>query len=153
MRYPLVIHHEPDSAFGVTVPDLPGCFSAGDTIDEALTFAREAILGHVHTLIETGQDVPRPRPIDEHRGNPDFQGAALWAVVEVDLSNLPGKARRINISMNERVLDVVDEFARREGETRSGLIQRAVTVYVADRRAATPATPAAKSRRAVRARR
>jgi predicted RNase H-like HicB family nuclease len=43
MRYPIAI--EPGSettAFGVVVPDLPGCFSAGDTLDEAFTGAEEA---------------------------------------------------------------------------------------------------------------
>ena len=36
MRYPVVIHKDPESDYGVTVPDLPGCFSAGETLDEAL---------------------------------------------------------------------------------------------------------------------
>jgi predicted RNase H-like HicB family nuclease len=36
MRYPVVIHKDLDSDYGVTVPDLPGCFSAGTTLDEAL---------------------------------------------------------------------------------------------------------------------
>ena len=43
MNYPIVIHKDPDTDYGVTVPDLPGCFSAGSTIDEALWMARGAI--------------------------------------------------------------------------------------------------------------
>ena len=46
MRYPIAI--EPGSemtAFGIVVPDLPGCFSAGDTLDEALAGAEEAAAG------------------------------------------------------------------------------------------------------------
>ena len=35
MRYPIVIHKDPESCYGVTVPDLPGCFSAGNTVEEA----------------------------------------------------------------------------------------------------------------------
>jgi hypothetical protein len=36
MRYPVVIHKDESSDFGVTIPDIPGCFSAGDTYDDAL---------------------------------------------------------------------------------------------------------------------
>ena len=44
MRYPIAIETGDDShAFGVVVPDLPGCFSAGDTLDEAIDNAKEAI--------------------------------------------------------------------------------------------------------------
>ena len=46
MRYPVVIHKDPDSDYGITVPDVPGCFSAGETIDEALNGAAEAIECH-----------------------------------------------------------------------------------------------------------
>ncbi len=46
MRYPIVIHKDEGSCYGVTVPDLPGCFSAGYTLDETFEMAREAIEGH-----------------------------------------------------------------------------------------------------------
>jgi predicted RNase H-like HicB family nuclease len=47
MRYPVVTHKDPDSDYGVTVPDLPGCFSAGETLDEALNEVVEAIECHI----------------------------------------------------------------------------------------------------------
>ncbi len=47
MRYSVVIHKDPDSDYGVTVPDLPRCFSAGDTMDDALAQAVEAIECHL----------------------------------------------------------------------------------------------------------
>ncbi len=43
MKYSVVIHKDSKSDYGVIVPDLPGCFSAGSTIDEALENAKEAI--------------------------------------------------------------------------------------------------------------
>ena len=55
MRYPIVIHKDPDSDYGVTVPDLPGCFSGGDTMDEAIDMAHEAILGHIEGLLMDGE--------------------------------------------------------------------------------------------------
>lgn len=133
MKYPIVLHKDPGSSYGVTVPDLPGCFSAGDTVEEALVLAREAILGHLQALLETGQNVPDPQPIEVHQRDPDYRDAALWAVVEVDTSHLPGRAVRINISINDRVLAVIDDFAQRQGETRSGLLQRAASEYISQR--------------------
>lgn len=130
MRYPIVIHKDPDSEYGVIVPDLPGCFSAGATVDEAMVMAREAILGHLEALIEMGQPVPDPQAIEAHRANPDYADAAFWALVDVDLSNLPGKARRINVTLNERLLDVIDQFASQTGETRSGLLQKAAAEFI-----------------------
>ena len=58
-RYTVVIDPEPDgSAYNVSVPALPGCYTWGETLDEALRMAREAIAGHVAALIELGEPVP-----------------------------------------------------------------------------------------------
>ena len=51
MRYPVVIHKDSDSDYGVTVPDLLGCFTAGDTIDDAIAQATEAIECHIEGLV------------------------------------------------------------------------------------------------------
>lgn len=130
MNYPIVIHKDADSDYGVTVPDLPGCFSAGDTLDDAIAMAREAIELHLEGLIEDGRPVPRPRGIEQHSRNPDFRGG-LWAIVSIDPGSLRLKAKRINVTVPERVLDSVDRFAAEHGETRSGLLVRAVTDFIA----------------------
>jgi len=55
MKYPIAIEPgDADHAFGVAVPDLPGCFSAGDTLDEAMDNAREAIDLWLETVIDDG---------------------------------------------------------------------------------------------------
>ena len=51
MQYPVVIHKDVESAYGVSVPDLPGCFSAGDTLEEAVESAQEAIACHLEGLL------------------------------------------------------------------------------------------------------
>lgn len=129
MNYPIVIHKDKDSDYGVTVPDLSGCFSAGKTLDEALAMAKEAIEFHMEELIESGQPVPKPKRIEDHRKNRDYAGGT-WAVVSVDSSTLRAHAKRINITIPERVLDAVDRFARRNGETRSGLLTKAAATYI-----------------------
>lgn len=70
MRYPLVIHKDPESDYGVTVPDLPGCFSAGTTLDEALENTREAIECHLEGLMLDGEPLPEPSPIEVHQAIP-----------------------------------------------------------------------------------
>lgn len=60
MNYPVVIHKDKDSDYGVTVPDMPGCFSAGSTMEEALDNAREAILCHAEGLMVDNEPVPSP---------------------------------------------------------------------------------------------
>lgn len=129
MNYPIVIHKDEDSDYGVTVPDLPGCFSAGSTLDEALAMAREAIELHLEGLIEDGQVVPEPGRIGDHQANPDYAGGT-WAVVSIVPSRLRVKAKRVNISMPERVLEAVDRFAEAEDETRSGLLVKAALAYI-----------------------
>ena len=129
MNYPIHIQKDPDSDYGVIVPDLPGCFSAGHTIDEVMTMAREAIELHLEGLIEDGIPIPKPGSIEEHRDNPDYQ-EGTWAVVSVDPADLRLKTKRVNISMPERVLEAVDQYAAKKGETRSGLLIQAVTEYM-----------------------
>ena len=110
-------------AFGVAVPDLPGCFSAGDTLDEALSSAREAIELWLETVIDDGRPVPEPQALAVHQANPEYAGW-VWAVVSVDLAALSDKAERVNITLPARVLRRIDQAARAAGETRSGYIAR-----------------------------
>lgn len=130
MRYPIAI--EPGDAahaFGVVVPDLPGCYSAGDTLDEAITNSEEAILLWIDQAMDEGRPIPAAGSIERHQENPDFAGW-IWAVVSVDLSRMD-KAQRINITLPARVLTAIDNAAKREGETRSGMLARAALYYAA----------------------
>jgi predicted RNase H-like HicB family nuclease len=129
MRYPVVIHKDKSSDYGVTVPDLPGCFSAGETMEDAMTNVVEAIECHLEGLLFDGDVIPEAQPVEGHQKNKKFAGGT-WALVNVDLSKLASKAKRINITLPERVLALVDEQAKREGESRSGLLARAALDYI-----------------------
>ena len=61
--------------------------------------------------------------------NEDYRGG-IWALADVDVSKLSSRTRRVNITLPERVLAIVDEAAAREGETRSGLLARAALSYL-----------------------
>lgn len=129
MNYPIVIHKDEDSDYGVTVPDLPGCFSAGSTLDEAIAMAQEAIELHLEGLIEEGQPVPEPGAVEDYQDMPEYKGG-VWAVVSIAPSSLRVEAKRVNITMPRRILDAVDRFAKAENETRSGLLVKAATAYI-----------------------
>ena len=132
MNYPVVIHKDTDSDYGVTVPDLPGCFSVGRTMDDALTNAAEAIITHVEGLLLDREPVPEPTKIESHQANADYSDG-IWAMVTVDLSRVSGKARRINVTIPERVLSRVDDYAKETGDSRSGLMAAAVLEYISQR--------------------
>lgn len=125
MKYPIAI--EPGDtvhAWGVVVPDLPGCFSASDDgIDGAIETAKEAIAAWIESAVDAGEPVPRPTSITEHRRNPEYKGW-VWAVVEIDPAVLDDRAERVNITLPRRVLARLDADARAAGETRSGYIAR-----------------------------
>ncbi|MDO5674767.1 MAG: type II toxin-antitoxin system HicB family antitoxin [bacterium] len=124
MRFPVVLHTDDGIRFGVTVPDLPGCFSAGDTFDEALDSVVEAIDLHLEGLTEEGGEIPVPRSIADHRKNPDFHDG-VWAAVEVDVTRFEGKAEKINITLPRRLLFRIDAYASAHGKTRSGFLAEA----------------------------
>ena len=125
MRYPVAIEPGTDAAaWGVIVPDLPGCFSAGDTLEEAMIQAEDAITGWIETALDDGQAIPASSPVEALRtAHPEFEGW-LWALVKVDPAMLDNTLERVNISLPRRVLHRLDARARSAGETRSGFIAR-----------------------------
>lgn len=124
MEYLIVIHKDPESVYGVSVPDLPGCFSAGETLAEAMTAAQEAIIGHIDTLLMAGRPIPDQLPFEEHLADEHYRDG-VWALVNIDISKISGKAVRINITVPQRVLNIVDLAASQSGESRSGFLTRA----------------------------
>ena len=125
MRYLAIVHHDrPDGPFGVTVPDLPGCFSAGDTLADALENAQEAIALHVEGLLSDGEPVPAPAPTVDADGG-------IVAAVNVDDGLLSDRAVRLNITLPSRIVGPLDNAARRAGTTRSGLLTRIALAYLA----------------------
>ena len=129
MRYPIFIEKDPNSDYGVTIPDLPGCFSAGATLDEAISNAREAILTHVEGMLMDDEVFATPSEIDllkEKNDNPGY----IWAVCEVDITKLSKPAKRINVTFSESVLSRIDGYADSVGETRSGFLANAALEYI-----------------------
>ncbi len=125
MFIPVAIHKDEGSVFGVSVPDIPGCFSYGDTVEDALKNAQEAVIFHVEGLLEDGEfDSLTPSSIEDLQDSNEYPDA-LWALVDVDLSRLSSKQTRFNVSWPEYLLARVDEYAAAHHETRSGFLAKA----------------------------
>jgi predicted RNase H-like HicB family nuclease len=82
MHYIALIHKDADSCYGVSFPDVPGVFTAGDTIDEAIAKAADVLEFAAADWSDlSGDKFPAPRTIDELRTDKDFQERATDAVV------------------------------------------------------------------------
>ncbi|MDO5679774.1 MAG: type II toxin-antitoxin system HicB family antitoxin [Pelistega sp.] len=123
MKYPIVI--EPGNektAWGVVVPDLPGCFSAADEgINQAIENAKEAIELWIEEALDNGESIPKPSSIDVYKDDPDYQGW-IWAIVEINPDFFDDKIERVNITLPRRILARIDAKAKEAGESRSAYI-------------------------------
>jgi predicted RNase H-like HicB family nuclease len=134
MRYPIAIEPGTETAaFGVVVPDLPGCFSAGDTLDEALAGAEEAAAAWVDATLDSGLAIPRASSLDALRLDPAFAGWS-FGVITLDAALFEDSVERVNITLPRRVLKRLDAMARAAGESRSSYIAH-MTLDMPDRAA------------------
>jgi predicted RNase H-like HicB family nuclease len=122
VRYPIAIESGSDAtAWGVVIPDLAGCFSAGDTLDEAISNAEEAAAAWIDVALDEGTRIPPPSTLEQVRARPEFAGWT-FAVVTVDAALLDDTIERVNITLPRRVLRRLDAQARAAGQSRSGFI-------------------------------
>lgn len=130
MRYPVVIHKDEESDFGVIVPDIAGCYSAGKTYDEALQNVNEAIECHLEGLLMDNHALPVGTAIDHWINDKSLKGG-VWAFVDVDLTHISGKTRRVNITIPERVLNLIDSYAKNHFvKNRSSFLTDAALSYI-----------------------
>lgn len=58
LSYRILLRREPEGGYTVIVPSLPGCVTYGETIEEAIAMAKEAIELYVESLREHGEEIP-----------------------------------------------------------------------------------------------
>jgi predicted RNase H-like HicB family nuclease len=125
-RYVAIVDGAP-GAYGVVVPDLPGCTSGGETFDLALRTAVEAVTLWVEDARADREKIPKPRPAEKLRNDPDViaalaEGGVLAYVPLVLDAARPVKA---NLSLDAGLLNAIDEAAKRRGLTRSAFLASA----------------------------
>ena len=122
MRYPILIEEGSDTTvFGVVVPDLPGCFSAGDSLDEALDAAREAAAAWIDAALDAGMPVPSPTKLEDARRLSGYEGWTV-GVVDLDQALFDDSIERVNITLPKRILRRLDDLAAARHQSRGAFI-------------------------------
>ena len=129
MRWPIIIDKDDNSDFGVTVPDLPGCFSAGTSFEDAVDQAKEAIELHLEAMLEDGEDIPMPSEMSIHHGNGAGAGT-VYAFVEIDDNLLSGKTERINVTLPSWANSQIERHAKALGTSKSSLLWQTTLSHI-----------------------
>ena len=119
--FPAIIEGDAETGYSVFFPDLPGCASAGATIDAAARNAEEALGGHLALMIRDGDAIPDQRPLDAIEHDPEVDEAARILV----RAETPGRAVRLNISLDDRLLAAIDRASAERGLSRSAFLAEA----------------------------
>lgn len=126
--YPAVIERGDDGAFGVLFPDLPGCFSAGDTADEAARMAEDALTLHLEVLADTGRPIPAASAVDAITVAPEVTEYARLLVGAEE----PKAGERVNVWMQKTLLSRIDRYVADfgKGGSRSAFLSLAARQYL-----------------------
>lgn len=116
VRYPALIDGE-KGAYGVSFPDLPGIVAMGDTIDDALLNAEEALRDYVIETESDGDLIVQPSDLEQVSPEP---GQALTTVPLIRQS---GRSVRIHMAIDEGVAVFIDSEADRRGMTRTAYVE------------------------------
>lgn len=128
-RYFIAIIEAGDApGYSVFFPDLPGCTSAGDIIEEAARNAEEALGLHLRGMIEDGDEIPAPTRPEAIELDPDVHEVARFLV----RGEAPSRSVRLNISLDESLVAKIDRAAAASATTRSGFLARAARKALAE---------------------
>jgi len=120
----------------VAFPDFPGCVTVARTIDEAHQRAVEVLGFHLQSMVEDGDPIPAggdEAALSEMVKDYEEEGhRVMLASIVVEIP--AGKAKRVNVTLPEYVLDAIDLWARQHGESRSGVLATATMDYIARHR-------------------
>lgn len=119
--------HQSGSVFGISFPDVPGCISAADSLEEVLAEGMEALSAHLALLKIEGDPLPRPRSYAELTADPEQEWGsddASWHYVQP--REVAAAKMRINIMVGAELLRRADDAAEAAGTTRSALIEEAL---------------------------
>lgn len=130
--FALAIFKDADNpTYGVVVPDVPGCYPCGDSIEAAIEDSKSAIKAHIEFMLENDLEIDlATRPIEELRTDPDYADAVAWGIAEIDESALSAKQTRFNVSWPEYLLVRVDQYAADNHDTRSGFLAKAALAAI-----------------------
>lgn len=112
---------QPEGGFTVTFPDVAGAISEGDDLEQAWFNAREALELILEARAEAGEPLPAPRTMDA-----TVALAVAGEAVLLVTGAAPANAVRINVTMDEGLLERVNRRVEETGQSRSAFIAEAV---------------------------
>jgi len=119
-----------ESGFSVVFPDLPGLITAGDDYEETLRMAHEGLAAHIMFLEEENEPIPEPRTLERIQETwedwKEWEADYKFLVVPIALLPITTRSKRINISINERLLAKIDMVARNRSEFISRAVENAL---------------------------
>ena len=108
--------------YSVFFPDVTGCGSAGNTLEEARHNARDALLAHLELMLEHDEKIETPSTLDQIAKLPEAKSALLLSILTI----IPRKkAQRVNITLDQDLLKGIDKLALQQHKTRSALLAEA----------------------------
>jgi predicted RNase H-like HicB family nuclease len=122
-EYIALIHKDQHSSFGASFPDLPGCISAADSLEDLRPMIEESLSLHIEGLLEDGDAVPEPSTLDAIVKSKDYADAV--AVMVVKSPEAPDATVRVNITLPEKTLAQIDRKAAQKGMSRSSFLVKA----------------------------
>ena len=121
MRFPMIVYKSEGSGYGGLLPDFPGCYPMGETLDALMA----DVQGAVETWME-GEDpaiFPVPGSLEAVQASPDAKGRTL-VLVDVDTAFLESVTERVNITVPRYALANIDRLAKAQGISRSAYMVR-----------------------------
>jgi len=146
--YIAYVYKDPDSSFGVSFPDLPGCYGAGETHDEAIASAKISLREYALAKADDGGVMPQPRTHSELHSDVseaiEMKEAAF--VIEVQLVTA-GVKRRVNVSLEDSLVRNFDRACELVGVSRSAHLATLMSEWLQTNVGAVIATAAKPKRR------
>lgn len=144
MYYPatLLPHPTQSGRYDVTFADLPGCVTSGDTLEQALQRAHDALAMHLGAMLADGDPMPDPSTLEAARladeaealeENDPLPEGTLWQYILVEATPRKAKAEapvRLSISLKPSIIDKIDAIAEDMGMSRSAVINVAARDYI-----------------------
>ncbi|MDR0828280.1 MAG: type II toxin-antitoxin system HicB family antitoxin [Desulfovibrio sp.] len=127
MLYPIIIHKDAGTDYGVIVPDFPGVFSGGKTLDEALANVQDAI-ETFYDGDDAVETLPKPSALEAAIASEAAAGGAV-VLVDVNFDFLDTRAVPVNITLPVWMKNRIDKAAKDAGMNRSKYLVKAAQAY------------------------
>lgn len=125
--YPAVFYPDPDSsAFAVTVPDLPGCVSGGNSLSDAMAMGEDAASGWILGALEDGNEIPPASNITNIHPDPEI-GEGFVSLLSLDMDTYAAKYGSKSVRKNLTIPAWLNTFAEAEKLNVSKVLQDALT--------------------------